>query len=220
MSEVINKSITAEIMGEKLLLLPEKAVYWKKRETLFLADLHLGKVDHFRKEGIGIPAAAAKNNIIRLKKLILDVAPKRVVFLGDLFHSDYNLDWLAFNDLLEELGAIDFLLVEGNHDILGEKRYQESKLCKIEGILEDGPFILSHEPLEEVKEGKYNLCGHLHPAVRMHGKAKQSMKLACFYFGDNTGILPAFGTFTGTAVIKPMKGEKVYVVAGEKVIRV
>ena len=85
---------------------------------------------------------------------------------------------------------------------------------------EQGPFILTHHPLkeEEVPEGLYNLCGHIHPAVYLRGRGKQGMKLPCFHFTTKQGVLPAFGEFTGTAIMRTKKKDQVFVVSGEKVI--
>jgi hypothetical protein len=44
------------------------------------------------------------------------------------------------------------------------------------------------------------------------------MTLPCFHFGANVAILPAFGEFTGTALVRPVAGDRVYVVAGERVL--
>jgi metallophosphoesterase superfamily enzyme len=94
--------------------------------------------------------------------------------------------------------------------------------------LQLGPFLLTHHPLEESSEQPgaevtpkyYNLAGHLHPGVTLRGGGRQSVTLPCFYFGRNTGLLPAFGAFTGLARIKPRKEDKVYVIADEKIIPV
>jgi DNA ligase-associated metallophosphoesterase len=214
------QSLEINLHGEDLILLPEKVVFWPRFSTLFFADLHLGKVSHFRKAGIAIPVSAKRATLDRVEDLLLRYVPQSVIILGDLFHSDYNQGWLAFNDLLERYPEIEFVLVEGNHDILSSDLYQNSRITLISGYLERKPFILSHEPLDTVREGLYNLCGHIHPCVRMVGKAHQTLRLPCFYFGDHTGILPAFGTFTGNAIIQPLSGEKVYVIADNKVIKV
>lgn len=202
------------------MLLPEKAIFWKKYKVLFLADLHLGKVSHFRKAGIAVPNQAKRATIDRLEDLMLRYLPDQVIILGDLFHSEYNQGWLLFNDLIERYKEIQFVLVQGNHDILEMDFYENSRMELITGWLEKGPFVFSHEPLDTVYKDLYNLCGHLHPGVRMVGRGLQSLKLPCFYFGDHTGILPAFGVFTGTAIIRPQEGESVYVVAKEKVVQV
>ena len=43
------KTIRTDICGEELILYPEKAVMHER--DLLLADLHLGKIRHFRKLG-------------------------------------------------------------------------------------------------------------------------------------------------------------------------
>ena len=207
-------------LDQDLLLSPDKLIYWKQKKTLICSDLHLGKVKHFRKEGIGVPHNAEHQTLLRLEKAMMMFNPEKVMFLGDLFHSSHNLGWVMFNDFIERHQKIDFILVLGNHDILNIVNYNESRLEVVNGYLESGPYIFTHEPLEEILEGKYNICGHLHPAVMLRGKARQRIKLPCFYFGDRTGILPAIGTFTGTSIINPLKGEKVFVIAQSKVVAI
>ena len=46
----------------------------------------------------------------------------------------------------------------------------------------------------------------------------ESERLACFWFGREAGVLPAFGEFTGCAEIAPISGDRVWVVAGSEVI--
>ena len=111
------------LRGEELSLLPEKAIYWPKEQLLLIADLHLGKVEHFRKAGIAVPAEAGEANYHVLQELILEHSPKRVIFLGDLFHSNYNYDWELFRDFLESHDNVSFELIKGNHDILHKSQY-------------------------------------------------------------------------------------------------
>ncbi|MFN9801977.1 MAG: DEAD/DEAH box helicase, partial [Bacteroidota bacterium] len=60
----------------------------------------------------------------------------------------------------------------------------------------------------------------LHPAVRMVGPARQSLRLPCFWLGENQSILPAFGEFTGHVLVRPVPGDRIYVVAENEVIGV
>jgi len=79
------------------------------------------------------------------------------------------------------------------------------------------PFYLTHIPDEH--KSLYNLAGHIHPAVRLRGKARSYIKLPCFYFDANRCILPSFGTFTGSAVINPKKGDFVYAVLPNRIVK-
>ncbi len=211
--------LVIELKGESLQLHPDKTIYWEKEQTLFLADLHLGKGTHFSKNGIPIPASVSANNHENLVAAIERDAIKKVVFLGDLFHSDYNEDWEKFGANVLMFEDVEFILVKGNHDILNDEKYAFYGLEVVES-LNLGPFYCTHFPQKEVPEGMINFCGHVHPAARMIGKARQVFKFPCYYITDKVCIFPAFGAFTGTSLIKPKEEDRVYVVAGEKVFEV
>ena len=76
-------------------------------------------------------------------------------------------------------------------------------------------LALSHHP--EPLPGAYVLAGHIHPAVRLGGRAHDSLRLPCFHFGPAVGVLPAFGEFTGMHVLSRGPQDRVFVVAGEAV---
>src|SRR5689334_18807429 len=189
------------IIDEELLLLPEKAIYWKAKGALLIADLHFGKINHFRKAGIPVPTKANEKNLEKLLSLIQSIRPQRVIFLGDLFHSHYNEEWEMVRTFIGTFPEISFELVIGNHDILSEIQYERSKIKLHHDTLNEFPFVLSHHPLENISDDFYNLAGHVHPGVLLSGKGKQAITLPCFYFADHQGILPAFGSFTGLARI-------------------
>ncbi|MFZ2898549.1 MAG: ligase-associated DNA damage response endonuclease PdeM [Saprospiraceae bacterium] len=208
------------ISGATLHLHPFRAAFWEEERTLLLADLHLGKAAHFRREGIPAPVLAEDGNFDRLMALLLELRPERVIILGDLFHSHYNPVWEEVGALLRQFEHLRFELVAGNHDLLSEYQYQKTRLEVHAETLNLGPFIFSHHPLEEIPEGLYNLAGHIHPSVRLRGAGMQRERLPCFYFGERQGLLPAFGAFTGTHPIKPSRGDRVFVLTGEGVMEV
>jgi DNA ligase-associated metallophosphoesterase len=212
--------IDAIVAGENLVLHPFCGVYWEKEKMLLLADLHLGKAAHFRKAGLPVPQGVSNANWDRLISLLLDFEPARVVFLGDLFHSDYNGVWEELTQLFLQFSHISFELVIGNHDILDPQNYEKSGLVLHGTALAMPPFLFTHEPTMTSGQGFYNLAGHIHPCVRMRGPGRQSLRLPCFYFGHTGGILPAFGAFTGMGEVGPKKGDQVFVIAEEKVIRI
>jgi uncharacterized protein len=212
------------IAGERLQLFPQKAIFWPLKKVLFLADLHLGKINHFRRAGIPVPTRANDRNLELIVDLVNHTRPERFICLGDLFHSHYNPEWEAFGELIKHFRGTSFELVMGNHDIMSDQQYQRKGIV-VHEQLHMAPFLLTHHPLETTgtkanQQSGYNLAGHLHPGVTMRGAGKQSVTLPCFYFGRHSGLLPAFGTFTGLARIKPQKEDKVYVIADEKIIPV
>ena len=184
-----------------------------------LADLHLGKINHFRRSGVAVPFQVNRTNIESLLELIALTKPERILCLGDLFHSHYNQEWETFGELVKHFSAVSFELVIGNHDVMSSGQYVRKGITLHDSLAVD-PFVFTHHPLEEPLPGYYNLAGHVHPGVVLKGLGKQSETLPCFYFGAHGGILPAFGHFTGLARIYPQKNDKVFVIAENKVIQV
>jgi len=215
----IYKGQVVEIMTCPFLLLSEKAMYWPEKKMLILSDPHLGKITHFRKAGIAVPLEAKNENWRNLNDLIVSQAPRSVYFLGDLFHSTYNDEWQELEEFMSVFDNIEFHLVLGNHDILEEKVYQNSRLKVCEQSIQD-QFIFTHHPLKEPQGELFNFCGHIHPSILLSGKGRQRIKLPCFYFYDQQLILPAFGVFTGTKNLELAKAQSIYGVAEGEILKI
>jgi DNA ligase-associated metallophosphoesterase len=213
-------NITYNFEGVSLTLLKEKAIWIQELGTLLIADLHFGKAAHFRKSGIPIPEPIHEADLVHLKKLQDQHRPNHTYFLGDLFHSDWNSQWEYFQQFLEQFPETEFHLVKGNHDILSPSAYKQSVLKIHNEPLILGNLILSHEPLENIPAGFLNICGHIHPGVRLIGKARQSVRIPCFFLSKYRLILPAFGNFTGLALVKPKADDKLWGITQEKIIPV
>ena len=81
------------INGQHFILHPSGAIYWEEKKSLLLADAHLGKVAHFRKNGIAVPRKAERAFYQKITQLLSLFSVKRILFLGDLFHSFQNNEW-------------------------------------------------------------------------------------------------------------------------------
>jgi len=217
MTTVTNKHISYELVGERLELLPEKAIYWEAERMLIVADLHFGKVTHFRKSGIAIPMEAAEDGIIRLETLINEYQADRLMILGDLFHSELNHEWDDFLELCFRNQQTQFELVIGNHDILKPELYERSPMVIHHESYSIGPFLFSHDEMDG--QGQYNMHGHIHPGVKLYGRAKQSLRMPCYLFGPQRGVLPAFGTFTGLHILKRSISDDVFIIAADVVMK-
>ena len=203
--------------GEEWLLLPEKAVFWKKQSMLILTDLHLGKAGHFRKAGIPIPTGVHQADLQCLGKLITRYQAQKILMLGDLFHSEINSEWQSFRDFLNQHYQLEFILVKGNHDILPKDAYCEPNLKVYEERWEFSPFSFRHHPIEYPEMGSgYPVCGHIHPGYKVKIKAGQSIKLPCFFFSASQAILPAFGKFTGCVHVAKKAEDQVFVILSEE----
>ena len=211
---------TLEFSGLSLILLKEKAVWIPNLQILLLADLHFGKAAHFRKSGIPIPEPIHDIDLFVVKNLLDQYQPKQIYFLGDLFHSEWNSQWDYFNDFLIGFPDSEFHLIKGNHDVLSPFAYQQSVLKIHNEPLELSNILLSHEPMEVIGKRQLNICGHIHPGIRLVGKARQSVRIPCFHLSKSQLVLPAFGNFTGLALVKPQEGDQIWGITPEKIIRV
>ena len=208
------------IAGERLLMLPEKALFWRDAMTLFIADFHLGKAAAFRSAGIPMPPGTTTDNVERLASAVDKTGAERVIFLGDFIHAEAGrADKTAarFANWRDENAQVALVLVRGNHDEhAGDPPHEWRFTCLDEGV-KLGPFFAAHQPRR--RAGGYTLAGHIHPAVRLKGK-DDAMNLPCFWFGREVGVLPAFGAFTGSSVVRPQRGDHIYVVAEGEVMPV
>ncbi|MBC7445317.1 MAG: DEAD/DEAH box helicase, partial [Polaromonas sp.] len=73
--------------GETVHLLPDRALFWPAGQTLFIADLHIGKAATYRALGQPVPSGTTAENLSRLTALIAGHAPQRIIFLGDFLHA-------------------------------------------------------------------------------------------------------------------------------------
>ena len=71
--------IQISLREQQLTLLPQRAIWWEEKRFLLLADLHLGKAGHFRKNGSPIPAAVHWKDLVVLGTLIETYHPEKVV---------------------------------------------------------------------------------------------------------------------------------------------
>jgi DNA ligase-associated metallophosphoesterase len=210
-----------EIHGERLRLMPERAVFWERTATLLVADLHLGKATAFRAAGFPVPSGTTGGGLTRLDAAAERTGARRLVILGDLFHARAGqrpamLE--AVSAWRERCHRREIVLVRGNHDRHAGDPPQGWRVTPVAEPHVDPPFAFCHFPAEQ--PGRYALAGHLHPAVRLTGEARQRVRLPCFWFGLRVGVLPSFGDFTGSAVVRPAPGDDVFVVAGDRVVRV
>jgi DNA ligase-associated metallophosphoesterase len=209
------------VAGERLVLLPQRAAWWPAARTLFIADFHLGKAASFRHAGIPLPPGTTSDNLERLESAVAACDAAHVVFLGDFLHSAQG----RAPATLERFAAwratrpgLAMTLVRGNHDDRAGDPPEAWAIRCIDPGEGLGPFALVHEPAPV--RGGYALAGHIHPAVRLSERGGQSLRLPCFWFGARVGVLPSFGAFTGSALVRPRPGDQVFVLADGEILRV
>jgi DNA ligase-associated metallophosphoesterase len=210
-----------ELGGAVLRLLPQRAAFLPQTHTLLVADAHIGKAHAFRRLGVPVPSGTTADGLQRLTALLLHTGAQRIVFLGDLLHAarGRHVDTLAaVAQWRAQWRALELLLVRGNHDRhAGDPPADWRVACVDEPFTLPGlpGLALAHHP--HAVDGAYVLAGHVHPGVVLGGRAHQRLRLPCFHFGAQVGLLPAFGAFTGLHVQRPEPGDRLYAIAGDTV---
>lgn len=204
--------------GERLLLLPERALHWPGGGVLFVADLHLGKAATFRALGQPVPGGTTAENLLRLDTLLARHAVRRLVLLGDFLHAVQA----RTPQLLASLAAwrqrhagLACTLVRGNHDSRAGDPPPSLGIEIVEEPWLVGPFACCHHP--QAHATHFVLAGHLHPACGLHGRGRDSVRLPCFVQDAGQAVLPAFGEFTGGLSMEPLPGRRFYGIGGDAV---
>lgn len=194
-----------------------KAAFLPDDRTLLVADLHFEKASYLQViGGAPLPTYDTDDTLGRLKALITHYNPNHVVALGDSFHDIHagaRMDkdhHAALNTIVHSVPHFTWIL--GNHDpdipaSLGGDRQDH---------VECGDFLLTHHPEVPKTESGVNVCGHLHPKVRIATR-RRNVFHPCFAVSEERIILPSFGTFTGglnvdhEAIDAALPGEKIYI---------
>ncbi len=198
----------------RLQLLDDRALYLPEEAALLVSDVHLGKAETFQSMGIPISNAVNEENLERLRSLLTQVHPKKLLILGDLFHSRRSLVpevLTSWNHFLQETG-IETTLIAGNHDRKLVSALPPLAMSCQSKAMTLGSFLLSHEPEVDHKTA-LNICGHVHPVVKLRSRT-DSLRLPCFFVEhDHQRLtLPSFGEFTGGYEIALSSNTCAYVV--------
>ncbi len=197
------------------MLFADRALYWPRERTLFVADVHLGKAATFRAQGVPMPRGTTATDLARLSRLIECSGATRVVVLGDLLHAKAGRVQALHDAVCTWRAAhrdIAVVLVRGNHDArAGDPPSAWNVECR-ENPYAMPPFLACHEPV--TPPSGYALCGHVHPGVRLYGHGEETARVPCFVLGKRYAILPAFGRFTGLATVAPSPSTRIVAIAG------
>jgi DNA ligase-associated metallophosphoesterase len=211
MTQIFEKS------GQRLELLPERAVWWPDRRILMVADLHWGKAEAFQGRGIPVPSGLLTTELERLGRLLADYPVESLYVLGDLIHDDVGITDEVSAEIARWRSAnpTPIKLVPGNHDRHLARLPESWSIEVLEPRVLVEPFALVHHP-EPVGE-HFAFCGHLHPTYVVRGRGDH-LRCPCFHVTRRMCVMPAFTEFSGGVKVRREKGSKIYVVAESSVV--
>jgi len=208
------------IRDTEIQLLSQRAIYLVQYRILVIADMHLGKLLHFRKKGIFVPVIDTNEDLEIMKKLIEEYKPDEVIFLGDLFHSEQNSECDHFLKTIALFPRVKFMLTKGNHDIIPAEFFNNAQVEIVKERIFDNKIVLRHQLPRNPEPDTFYIIGHVHPGYVIQRKARQTFRLPCFYQFGNIFILPAFGKFTGLFIPEFSEGGINYVIINDEIIHI
>jgi len=144
-------SLSLTLRGEEFQLLAERALYWPAKNTLLLADVHLGKEHAFARQGVAIPHGPSLGTLSRLSILLKRLQPAHCIVLGDFFHDTPNRSdsWLqAISEFLDLHPTVTISIVAGNHDRSAGQALIDPRIQWHAQSLLLHPFVLQHIPTQ------------------------------------------------------------------------
>lgn len=191
----MSRALTVDVAGEAVVLRGDRSLFWPRHGWLIVADLHLGKVQSLRRDGIALPDAVLDDDLQRLATAVRETAATRLLVLGDLVHDAHGLTPALVDRVARWRGAlgVGVALVPGNHDRRVDALPPVWEIDELPEAIDVAPFHFRHEARESAL---FTWHGHLHPAAVLRGPVDR-VRLPCFVIGDRTGILPAFSALTG-----------------------
>lgn len=214
----VTNSLAIELAGEEVLLHHDRALIWPARRAVFVADLHLGKSDVFRRAGIAIPEGATLADLNRLTRLVEEEQIDTLIVLGDFVHGRTTMSSAHRNHFAmwrEHHQSLRVVIVEGNHD----RHERETRdAWNVEWVGEGfqvGPFVCAHHP--RASQSGYVLSGHVHPVVKLHASSRERARMPVLCITQDFAVLPSFGSFTGGAEVELVDHQRVYGFAEQRV---
>lgn len=181
------------VNGVRLVPDPSGALWWPSERTLVVADLHLEKAASFAARRVLLPPYDTRSTLARLKVLIRRYTPRRVVCLGDSFHSTQGPRSLheADREVLARMTTeCEWLWLFGNHD----PSLPDGFPGEVSDRLVLSGLTLQHAP--DGPRGAGEVFGHFHPKATVVVRGR-TLTRRCFLTDGRRLVLPAFGAFAG-----------------------
>lgn len=174
--------------------------------TAVIGDLHLGYESALEDEGMFIPRINTDSIRESLNRILDDYEPARVVLLGDIKHDFKRSSYQAREDvrsIIKQVNeAAETVVIKGNHDnylqtILSGMGIEAQDHIDLMGFrLEHGHIDSGVRPV---------IIGHEHPSIKIPGELSGSMKLQCYVWAQEEGVIviPPFSPFASGNDLNP-----------------
>ncbi|MFZ9408096.1 MAG: metallophosphoesterase [Burkholderiaceae bacterium] len=172
------EALPVELDGIDLECLALRGLWWPQAQTLFVADVHLGKAESFRALGVPVPAGPqgpTAATLDRLGRLLQSRPVQRLVILGDLLHARAAQSQAVMTPLTqwrEGHRSLQIQLLRGNHDTKAGDPPAHLGIEMLDEPSALGRFRLQHEPRHAwAMEASNGGTRELHRDAQRRGRA-------------------------------------------------
>ncbi len=180
-------------IAENVLLDSRLALFHEEEKWLAVADLHFGFELSQRMAGNLFPLWGMQSIETRLRELLRDYQPSKLILVGDLVH-DKSGEHEFFSLITRLREQCDVILIGGNHDI-AINRQRSNTACSRFHLVDSFSterFEFHHGNCERKRNGRIQIIGHFHPAATLRDGAGLRLKFPALVQETNCWILPAF----------------------------
>lgn len=218
-----NGTVALRVQGEELLLHPQRAVLWSRRNTVIVADTHFGKSSYFSRNGIAVAVGTDDADRHRLTRLVRETGAERLIILGDFLHAPIEADSQEALDLAawaNSLAPAHIEVIAGNHDRGAPERWA-SCISWRRSVWREPPFLFVHDATDVHDPGlaQFTLSGHIHPVLRLPGSRNRRVRVPVFWRRATGLVLPSFGQFTGGFPVRVAPTDEVFAAGPSAVVR-
>jgi uncharacterized protein len=173
------------------------ALWLADSRTALLADVHLGYGWAQRRRGQLGPVADA-NTRDKLFRLIDELNPANIVFLGDIVHAPrpaVQERLLIENTIRDAATRAELILVLGNHDRGFLRDFPDLPIHVAHSWEVDSLIAVHGDKPGSLASDQQLVLGHLHPAIGVRDAAGASQRIPAFLVHSRAYVLPAFSPF-------------------------
>lgn len=180
-------------IAKNVLLDSRLALFHEEEKWLAMADLHFGFELSQRVSGNLLPFWGMRSIEARLRELLCDYQPSKLILVGDLVHDkNGGREFFSLVTRLRELAHV--VLIAGNHDV-GINPHRSSRGRRHFNLVDSfatRQFEFHHGDCEWKSNGRIQIIGHFHPAATLRDGAGLRLKFPALVQETNCWILPAF----------------------------
>jgi DNA ligase-associated metallophosphoesterase len=200
------------LVADEILLDGRLALFHQSERWLAVADLHFGYELSQRAAGRLVPMWGMASITERLRQLVDEYRPSRLIILGDLVHDrTAAMEARALLDQLQDF--CEPIVVAGNHD-----RQLRGRI-ELFDSWETERFHFHHGHCATESADRIQIIGHHHPAATITDGAGLRLKCPAFVQQSRCWIMPAFSPWAGGVRWTQDEASRIWLCTPERILK-